>query len=392
MTALASVDMERLGEVLRDRGLDGWLVYDFHGLNPLTGRLLGPTGMLTRRLFLWLPAEGPPRLIIHNIDRMAGREFPGEVTVYTTWQELHQYLGELVKGRRVAMEVSPENAVPYLDRVPSGVVELLTNFGATVVPSDILVTHFAARWSAAELAEHRRTAETIADIARQTLARVVGQQGKANEFDVQRDVLEAFARAGLETEDPPIVAFQAHAADPHYFPTTASSRTLEADQVVLLDLWARPSVHSVWADQTWMGFSGAAPPEKVITVWETVRGARDAAIEALHGALKAGNSITGAALDRAARDVIDKAGYGEAFVHRTGHSIDSDLHGSGPHLDDFETHDVRELLPGIAFSVEPGIYLEGEFGVRSEINIHLGESDAELTPASPQVDLILPVG
>lgn len=392
MTALASVDMERLCEVLRDRRLDGWLVYDFHGVNPLTARLLGPTGMLTRRLFLWLPAEGAARLIVHNLDRIAGRGFPGDVTVYTTWQELHQYLGELAKGRRIAMEISPENAVPYLDRVPSGVVELLTNLGATVVSSDTLVTHFVARWSAAELAEHRRTAETIADIARQTLARVVGQQGNANEFDVQRDVLEAFARAGLETEDPPIVAFQANAADPHYFPTMGSSRTLEADQVVLLDLWARPAVHSVWADQTWMGFSGAAPPDKVTTVWETVRNARDAAIEALRGALKAGNTITGAALDRASRDVIDRAGYGAAFVHRTGHSIDSDLHGSGPHLDDFETHDVRELLPGIAFSVEPGIYLEGEFGVRSEINIHLGDSDAEVTPASPQVDLILPAG
>jgi Xaa-Pro aminopeptidase len=348
--------------------------------------------MLTRRLFLWLPAVGAPRLIIHNIDRIAGRGFPGDVTVYTTWQELHQSLGELFKGRRLAMEISSENAVPYLDRVPWGVVELLTNLGATVMPSDALVTHFAARWSAVELAEHRRTAETIADIARQTLALVVGQQGEANESDVQRDVQEAFARAGLETEDPPIVAFQAHAADPHYFPTVASSKTLEADQVVLLDLWARPSANSVWADQTWMGFSGAAPPDKVVTVWETVRNARDAAIDALHSALKAGNTITGAALDRASRDVVDKAGYGEAFVHRTGHSIDSDLHGSGPHLDDFETHDVRELLPGIAFSVEPGIYLDGEFGVRSEINVHIGESDAEVTPASPQVDLILPAG
>jgi len=390
MTALASVELGRLGEALRARGLDGWLVYDFHGLNPLTARLLGPTGMLTRRLFLWLPAEGPPRLIVHNIDLIGVGDFPGEVTVYTTWQELQRYLGELAKGRRIAMEISPENAVPYLDRVPAGVVELLTKLGATLAPSDSLVTSFASRWSAAELAEHRGTAETIAEIARQTLARVVRQQGKADEFAVQRDVLEAFARAGLETEDPPIVAFQAHAADPHYSPTAASSWTLEADQVVLLDLWARRSAHSVWADQTWMGFSGAVPPETVTTVWETVRNARDAAVETLRDALRAGTAITGAALDQASRGVIETAGYGEAFVHRTGHSIDLDLHGSGPHLDDFETHDVRELLPGIAFSVEPGVYLSGDFGVRSEINVHLGEGDAEVTPASPQVDLILP--
>ena len=390
MTALASVDQGHLGEALRARGLDGWLVYDFHGLNPLTTRLLGPTGMLTRRLFLWLPAEGSPRLIVHNIDLIAVGDFPGEITVYTTWQELQQYLRELAKGRRIAMEISPENAVPYLDRVPAGVVELLTNFGATLVSSDSLVTSFASRWSAAELLEHRSTAETIADIARQTLTQVVGQPGQANEFDVQRDVLDAFARAGLETEDPPIVAFQAHAADPHYSPTSSSSWTLEADQVVLLDLWARPSAHSVWADQTWMGFSGAVPPDTVASVWETVRNARDAAVKSLREALSAGNSITGAALDRASRGVIETAGYGDSFVHRTGHSIDLDLHGSGPHLDDFETHDVRELLPGIAFSVEPGIYLAGDFGVRSEINVHLGEGDAEVTPASPQVDLILP--
>ena len=391
MTALDSVDTDRLKEVLRQNGMDGWLLYDFHGLNPLTPRLLGPTGMLTRRLFLWLPAVGPPRLIVHNIDRIAIGVFPGDVSVYTTWQELHELLAILVRDKQIGMEISRENSVPYLDRVPAGVVELLSRFGATLVPSDTLVSQFAAQWSSAELDEHRRTAETIADIARSTLARVVAEVGRANEYEVQRDVLEAFLRAGLETEDPPIVAFQAHAADPHYSPTAESTRTLEADQVVLLDLWARPSDRSVWADQTWMAFSGAAPPETVVSVWTAVRDARDAAVATLRDALASGDSITGAALDRASRAVIEASGHGDAFVHRTGHSIDLDLHGSGPHLDDFETHDVRELVPGIGFSVEPGIYLPGEFGVRSEINVYVGDGEAEVTPALPQRDLILQV-
>ncbi len=390
MTALANLDMHRLSDVLRQRGLDGWLIYDFHGLNPMVSRMLGPAGMVTRRLFVWLPAIGPPQLIVHNIDRIALPEFPGDVTVYTTWKELQQALAELVRGRRIGMEISPENAVPYLDRVPAGVVELLSRLGATLVSSDSLVTQFAAQWSSQELADHRSTAETIAEIARQTIARVVQQVGEANEVDVQRDVLQAFARAGLATEDPPIVAFQSHAADPHYSPTEATSRVLEADQVVLLDLWARPNAQSVWADQTWMGFSGASPGKAVATVWDVVREARDAAVATLTNALDRRTSITGAALDRAAREVVERAGYGAAFVHRTGHSIELDLHGSGPHLDDFETHDVRELLPGIGFSVEPGVYLVGEFGVRSEINVYVGDAGAEVTPASPQQELILP--
>lgn len=388
MSTLQTFDFDALGATLKQRGLDGWLVYDFHDGNPVARRMLGETGMLTRRLFIWLPAVGPPQLVVSNIDRPAVGDFPGEYTTYTTWQELHQHLTSLVRGRRVAMETSPENAVPYLDMVPAGVVELLKRLGATVLPSAPLVTEFASRWSTAELEDHRRAAEAIAEVARGTLTLAIQQVGTATEVAVQRSVLEQLAGAGLETEDPPIVAFGPHSADPHYAPHESTDRTLAADEVVLLDLWARPSPKTVWADQTWMAFTGT-PPDEVVTVWETVRGARDAVVERLRKGPRSGEKLSGAVLDNVAREVITKAGYGEAFTHRTGHSIDLELHGSGPHLDDFETHDVRELLEGVAFSVEPGIYLPGRFGVRSEINVVLGADGPEVTPAVPQTDLIV---
>lgn len=388
MTTLQSFDLDALGATLKQRGLDGWLVYDFHDGNPVARRMLGETGMLTRRLFIWLPAVGPPQLVVSNIDRPAVGNFPGEYSTYTTWQELHQHLASLVRGRRVAMETSPENAVPYLDMVPAGVVELLKRLGATVVPSAPLVTEFASRWSAAERADHLRAAETIAEIARGTLSLVVQQIGTATEVAVQHSVLEQLAAAGLETEDPPIVAFGPHSADPHYSPNESTDRTLAADEVVLLDLWARPSPKTVWADQTWMAFTGT-PPDEVVTVWQTVRDARDAVVERLRSGPRSGERLSGAVLDNVSREVITKAGYGDAFTHRTGHSIDLDLHGSGPHLDDFETHDIRELLEGVAFSVEPGVYLPGRFGVRSEINVVLGVDGPEVTPAEPQIDLIV---
>jgi Xaa-Pro aminopeptidase len=388
MTALAHLDLDALGAALKQRGLDGWLIYDFHGINPVARRMLGPTGMLTRRLFLWLAAVGPPRLVVHRIDRPGVGEFPGEVEVYTTWQELHQALTDLARGRRIAMETFAENAVPYLDLVPSGVVELLTRLGAKLVTSAPLVTEFTSRWSAAELDDHRAAAEAIATIARTTLARVVREPGRTDEHGVQQHVIARIREQGLTFDDPPIVAFGPNAADPHYSPDGASSRTLAEGDVVLLDLWARRSTETVWADQTWMGFAGPTPPDDVRQVFEAVVAAREAAVDRLRRAVDGGERVTGAMLDTAARELLTDRGYGEFFGHRTGHSIDLELHGSGPHLDDFETHDVRELLPGVGFSVEPGVYLPGRFGVRCEINVVLGPTGPEVTPREPQEVLI----
>ena len=388
---LDGFDFAALGKTLEGFGADGWLLYDFHGLNPVATRVLGMHGMGTRRFFVLLPRSGRPLAVAHRIELASFDGFPGDVRPYAAWRELHAVLGPVVAGKTLAMEVSPRDGVPYLDRVPHGVVQLLEGFGARVVPSAPLVTRFAARWSAQELVGHRRAAEALAGIAQEALrwaGAELARGSEVRETTVQRRVMEAFARAGLVTDHPPIVGFQANSANPHYEPREGADRRLASGDVLLLDLWAGSAQGTVFADQTWMGFAGRAPEAEVRRVWETVRAARDAAVARLRerwGRVP----VTGAELDDAARGVITEAGYGEFFMHRTGHSIDRDLHGSGPHLDNFETADDRTLLAGIGFSVEPGIYLAARFGMRSEINVYLDETGPEVTPGTPQTDLLL---
>jgi Xaa-Pro dipeptidase len=387
------MDLADLRLALREAAVDGWLLFDFHGLNPVAGRVLGLKGMNTRRLFVLLPREGEPVAVAHKIELQALEGFPGRVVPYARWSELHAALASLVSGRRVAMEISPDDAVPYLDRVPFGVVELLRRLGATVVPSGSLVSRFAARWSASEADDHRAAAEILASVAREALVRAAGQAGQGlTESTLQSQVVEAVKARGLVFDTLPIVGFGPNSAKPHYEPHPGNDRTLQAGEVILLDLWAGRSRTTVFADQTWMGFSGARVPDQVLRVWTTVRDARDAAIGAVRRAAAEQRPIAGYAVDQAARGVIEAAGFGDAFVHRTGHSIDRDLHGSGPHIDDFETHDDRLLVPGVGFSVEPGIYLSGEFGMRSEVNMYLGDRSPEVTPTKPQMELILAPG
>ena len=392
MTLLDGFDFPALRELLGKIGADGWLLYDFHGINPAATRVLGIKGMGTRRFFVLLPREGKPIAVAHRIELASFDGFPGEVRAYAAWRELHDQLRALVAGKTVAMEISPADAVPYLDRVPHGVVELIEGFGAKVVSSGTLITRFAARWSPSELEGHRRAAEAIAEIALTALrwaGSELGRGAEVRETGMQARVTEAFGRAGLVTDHPPIVGFQANAANPHYEPLAGSDRRLAAGDVLLLDLWAGVALGSVFADQTWMGFAGREPSDDVRRAWGVVRDARDAAVALLRDRWKKKETVTGAALDDAARGVIRAAGFGEYFVHRTGHSIDRDLHGSGPHLDNFETADERALIPGVGFSVEPGIYLPGRFGIRSEINVYVGESGPEVTPQKPQQELLL---
>ena len=383
------IDREELRQALAEADVDGWLLFDFRGLNPVMERVLGRSGMSTRRLFVLLPRNGEPVAVAHKIELQGMESFPGKVVPYARWSELHAALGPLVAGRKLAMEVSPEDAVPYLDRIPFGVIELLRRLGARVVPSGALVSRFASRWSPAEAEDHRAAAEILATVARSTLTRLVQRTGeRLTESQVQAEVIADVEALGLMFDEPPIVAFGANSAKPHYVPFAGSDATLRSGDVVLLDLWAGRSLTTVFADQTWIGFAGSSPPSRVQEVWRTVRAARDAAIQAIRRSADERRTLSGFEVDRAARAVIEKAGYGDQFVHRTGHSIDRDLHGSGPHMDDYETHDDRLLIPGIGFSVEPGIYLPGEFGMRSEVNVHMTESGSEVTPREPQVELI----
>lgn len=386
---LDTLDRDLLRQGLIEIGADGWLLFDFHGCNPVAARLLPGGNLTTRRTFAWIPREGPITAIVHRIEMQPFAGFGGTVIPYARHQELHQALAQVVGGKTAAMEVSAGDAVPYLDRIPWGVVDLLQSLGATVVSSADLVTRFAATWTAAETAEHTEAAELLRTIALEALGRAVHRtDGSLSESDMQAEVVAAMQAAGMFLTTLPIVGFGPNAANPHYEPIAGQDRALGPDEVVLLDLWAGMHEGAVFADQTWMGFSGTTVPERVQTVWRTVRDARDAAIAALRAKVAAGGDVPGFVGDRAAREHIAAAGFGEWFVHRTGHSIDRDLHGSGPHLDDYETHDTRSLLPGTGCSVEPGIYLPGEFGVRSEVNLHWGAGGIVVTPAEPQRDLV----
>ena len=392
MPLLDGFDLPALAQELDALGADGWLLYDFRKVNPIAGRILGDTGMGTRRLFVLLPRSGRPVAVAHRIELQALADFPGDVRPYGAWRELHEHLAALVRGRTLAIETSSKDQVPYLDRVPHGVVQLLESFGARLVSSAPLVSRFAARWSAAELAGHRKAAEILARVARDTLAWVGSEAARGAELRetaVQQRVLEAMQRAGLWTNDGPIVAFGPTSAMPHYEPHPGADRRLAEGDVVLLDLWAGPGQGSVFADQTWMGFRGRSPDAEMRRVWQAVKGARDAAVRFLRERWRPDSAVTGAQVDDAARAVIRDAGLADAFVHRTGHSIDRDLHGSGPHIDNFETEDARALVPGVGFSIEPGVYLPGRFGMRSEINVYIDTTGPEVNPSRPQDELIL---
>jgi Xaa-Pro aminopeptidase len=386
-------------DALAEAGLDGWLLYDFRGINPIAGGLLGLEGMVTRRVFAWIPRTGTPVALTHAIEQSPWARWPEAWTreVYSSWRSLEGLVARLVAGKRVAMEYSPGDAVPYLDRVPAGVLELVRAAGADVRSSDALVTRFYAVLSADDLASHRRSAEAIAGIARDAFA-LAGERARSGspiaEHELMAWILDRFARAGLETDHGPNVSAGANAANPHYEPDASRPFVVGAGEVLLIDLWAyeraaagRP--RGTWADQTWMGVLGA-PSSRAVEIWEAVRDARDAAIALVREASARGERLRGADVDDEARRVIDARGFGERFVHRTGHSIDPrELHGSGPHLDNLETREERLLVPGVLFSIEPGVYVRGEIGMRSEVNAWIGEREAIVTPAAYQRELLV---
>ena len=380
---------------LREQKLDGWLLFDFHGLNPVASGMLGLEGLLTRRVFALVPREGLPVAISHAIEQAPWKRWPSAwpKEQYSSWRSLEEQLARLVKGKRVAMEYSPGDAVPYLDRVPAGVLEMVRAAGATVVSSGELVTRFYAAWSSAHLESHKRAADAIARIARDAIT-VAGKRARGGapmaEHELKRWILDRFAEQKLFCDHGPIVAAGANAANPHYEPSAATPRPIQRGEILLIDLWAREQNDGgVYADQTWMASLGK-PSERALEVFSAVRDARDAAIALLQERAKGGMPVRGAEVDDAAREVITSRGFGEYFTHRTGHSIDPrDLHGSGPHIDNLETREERVLLPGVAFSIEPGIYVPGEIGMRSEVNVYIEGPRAVVTPDHYQDELII---
>lgn len=391
--SLTPATLPQIQAALAEAGLDGWLLFDFHGVNPIAAGLLDLEGMVSRRVFGYVPREGMPQAITHAIEQGPWVRWPGEWPrhVYSSWRALEEQLRSLVGGRRVAMEYSPRDAVPYLDRVPAGVLELVRAAGAEVVTSADLVSRFYAVWTAPQLASHRRAAEAIAEIAHDAM-REAGARARsgtpATEHEIQRQVLDAIAARGLITDHPPIVAAGANAANPHYEPSADRPREIRTGETLLIDLWAHEP-DGIYADQTWMASLGE-PSERAREVWNAIRDARDAAVLLLQGRIADGQPVQGAEADDAARGVIAARGFGEFFTHRTGHSIDArDLHGAGPHLDNLETREERRLLPGLGFSIEPGIYIPGEIGMRTEVNAFIGDDELIVTPVHVQRDLLV---
>jgi Xaa-Pro aminopeptidase len=390
---LTPESLPRIQRHLADAGLDGWLLYDFRGTNAIASGMLGFAGMVSRRVFALVPREGTPVGIAHAIEPGPWARWPGEwpLRTYSGWRALEDAVRSLVAGKRVAMEYSPGDAIPYLDRVPAGVLEMVRAAGATVVCSGDLVSHVYATWTPAQRASHERAAAHLARIARETVAHAgacAAAGAPAAEHELQARILDAFARAGLETDHGPDVAASENAANPHYVPSAAAPRLVRTGDLLLVDLWAREP-GGVYADQTWMASLGA-PSARAVTVWEAVRDARDAALTLLRERIGGGAPVRGGEADDAARAVIEARGFGPHFWHRTGHSIDSrELHGSGPQIDNLESRDDRLLIPGVGFSIEPGIYVPGELGVRSEVNAFVDDRALLVTPAEPQRDLLV---
>src|SRR6266550_1315313 len=382
-----------LQSALGDAGLDGWLIYDFHGLNPVAVGMLQLPGMTTRRFFVYVPRDDSPVAITHAIEQGPWIEWPAKwrKEMYSSWQTLESLLSELVKGKRVAMEYSPGDAVPYVDRVPAGVIEMVRSAGGTVVSSADLVSKFYAVWSDEQRASHERAARAVATIGQEAIRLAGSRADNASpltEYALQSWIRERFEAGGLETDHGPIVAIGPNASNPHYEPAAEKSATINRGAILLVDLWAREK-NGVFADQTWMGSLGP-PSDRDKTIWLAVRDGRDAAISLLQQRISAREPVRGGEVDDAARAVITKRGYGDFFIHRTGHSIDPrDLHGSGPHIDNLETREERALIPGVGFSIEPGVYLAGDVGMRSEVNGFIGADKVLITPTDYQKDLLV---
>jgi Xaa-Pro aminopeptidase len=378
------MDLARIQQELRNQKLDGWLFFDHHQRDPLAYRVLGlAPRMATRRWYYLIPAVGEPRGLEHRIERGVTAGTPGEKLLYSGWSEQVECLRRMTAGmKRVAMQYSPLCAIPYVSMVDSGTVELVRSLGLEVVTSAELIQVFEARWTPAQLESHLEAGRRVDKVRAEAFA-LIRERTRAgaplSEVEVKNFVRERFAQAGLVTDHGPIVGVNANSSDQHYEPTDETTAPIRSGDWVLLDMWAKlDQPDAVYYDITWTAFCGDQPPEEMRKVFGVVTGARDAAIRCVQQAVEAKRDLRGYQVDDAARAVIANAGYGEFFVHRTGHSIGIEVHGNGANMDNLENHDERRVIPWTCFSIEPGVYLP-HFGVRSEIDMFVGDDDARVT-------------
>ena len=382
-----TLDIDAIQAALRADGLDAWLLYDFRNLNPiatnLTGVLRQGGHLATRRWYYLIPATGEPRGLVHAIESHTLAHLPGTTTRYAGRTQLEAGLQALLAGvKRVAMEYSPGCAIPYVARVDAGTIELVRQAGGEVVSSGDLIQRFSAVWTRDQIATHETAAAAlyrIKDRAFDAILRRLRDGVSTTEYDIQQLMVGWFRDEALITDSDPNVSVSANAGNPHYLPTATTHRAIGADEIVLLDLWGKVNRDgAVFADITWMGYTGSRVPDHFTRAFAAASAARDAGIDLVQSAARSGRALHGWEVDRAASSVLRNAGYGDRILHRTGHSLGESVHGDGVNMDDYETHDDRRLLPGTGFTIEPGVYFE-DFGVRTEINMIVGPNDARVT-------------
>lgn len=388
------MDILQIQKTLKSNELDGWLLYDFHGQNPIALRVaeFPQDRLATRRWFYFIPAEGEPVGIVHAIESHHLDHLPGRKLSYAGWKAMRERLAEATdKAVRIAMEYSPECNIPYVSRVDAGTVELLRAIGKEIVSSADLVSRFESRLTDRQIELHLEAAQgTIEakDRAFEEIRRRLSAGEDVTEYAIQQFILQQFAARNLVTSSPPIVAVNDHTGDPHYTPTASAHRPIRPGDLVLIDLWSKVNdPDGIYADFTWMAYAGPTVPARIHEIWQVVAGARDAAIDFVVEHSRRGEGFRGYEVDDVARSFITRQGHGEHFIHRTGHNIGHEVHGNGAHMDNFETRDERQVLARTAFSIEPGIYFP-EFGIRSEVDMLIRDGDAEVTGQPLQREIV----
>lgn len=375
---MKNFNLKKVQEILSKLNIDAWLLYDFRFSNELALNMLGITrkSHLTRRFYYFIPQKGNPIKIANAIETFHFDALPGRLLTYASYQSLIDNLKSILSGtKKVAMEYSPMNAIPYVSRVDAGTIEQIRSLGVQIISSADIISMYNALWTKKQFEENKPVAFALNDIvylAFNFIKKNILASKNITEYDVQQFIMEEFRKRKFFTDDPPIVGVNENSANPHYTPTKEKNKKIKKGDFVLIDLWAKPNKEDgVWADITWVGFVGTSVPNKYNMIFNIVAKARDEAFSLVESCFKSGKEIRGFEVDAAARKVIEDAGYGKYFIHRTGHSITTDLHGSGAHIDNFETKDDRLILPQTSFSIEPGIYLPKDFGVRSEIDVFI---------------------
>jgi len=371
-------NLKKVQKILSQLDFDAWLLYDFRGSNELALTMLDipKKAHLTRRFYYLIPKQGEPKKIANAIETFHFDDLPGKLLPYASYDSLSKNLKTSLEGiKKVAMEYSPMNAIPYISRVDAGTIEQIRSLGVEIVSSADLISMYNALWTKEQFQENKPVAYALNEIVYKSfdfIKKKILKSQNITEYDVQQFIMSEFKRRKLFTDDPPIVGVNENSANPHYTPTKQKNRKIKKDDFVLIDLWAKNNKEdSVWADITWVGFVGSSVPAKYSEIFDIVAEARDTAFNLVDSRFKEGKEVRGYEADAASRKVIEDAGYGKYFIHRTGHSITTDLHGSGAHIDNFETKDERLILPSTSFSIEPGIYLPGKFGVRTEVDVFI---------------------